>query len=81
MCNDDKLLNKLMRATLERYLEPTALKRDNTPVTLHKALAKGWVVRIGRDAGNFPIYFTTEAGRKIYQDDAIKREDIALNQM
>ena len=64
-------LPKLFRYTLERYLTPAVCKVEPTPATLQKCLNKRpkWIERAGRDNGNYPIYVTTLAGRKILDDD------------
>jgi hypothetical protein len=46
------------------------VKAEPTPATLQKCLNKGpkWIERAGRDSGNYPIYVTSVAGRKILDD-------------
>jgi hypothetical protein len=66
-------LHKLMRKTLETYLERTACKVEPTPAWLNKCLNKRpdkWVRWHALDDQNYPIYVTTEAGRKALLDDS-----------
>jgi hypothetical protein len=67
-------LHKLVRETLERYLEPAACKKSPTPITLSKLHANKCIDRIGRDAGNFPIYHTNEKGRAMLLAETDKSE-------
>ena len=60
---------KRMRRMLEKYLEPSALEQDKTPLALQNGLARRWIERTGWAPGNYPIYQTTDEGRKALAED------------